>query len=386
MSLWLLVPRDPLIFRDGKPFTAVPGERAKSLRYPFPSTVAGAVRTLAGTDPATGEFDSARIQELLRFSIRGPLLVELNEDGKINDWLFPAPADALLLKGNSDEQAVRYWLTPVEMPDGCEANLDGLTLVGPAKVEKEKPYPNPPSYWHQEQYLHWLETPQDGPVALAELGIRGPQHENRTHVSIAPETRSAIPGALFQTSGLEFTQLEWEADETPDLHQARTLALYVETDASLQEGIGALGGERRIVRWQSSQETLPACPDRLKEKIIAQKYCRLVLMTPAKFADGFLPDWFSKEYDVSVQAVALPRYQTVSGWDYDKNKPKPTSRLVPAGSVYYLKFGEKTQADAFVDSVWMQTISDDEQDRLDGFGMALLGTWDGRLRKMEVNS
>ena len=178
MSLWLLVPRDPLIFRDGKPFTAVPGERAKSLRYPYPSTVAGAVRTLAGTDPDSGDFDSAQIQELLRLSIRGPLLVELDKSGKINDWLFPAPADALLLKGDSEEQAIRHWLAPVEMPDGCESDLDGLALVGPAKILKEKSHSNPPYYWRQEQFLHWLDTPQDGPVALDELGVRGPQHES----------------------------------------------------------------------------------------------------------------------------------------------------------------------------------------------------------------
>ena len=191
---------------------------------------------------------------------------------------------------------------------------------------------------------------------------------------------------MFQTSGLEFIQLERGADETPDLYQARTLALYIETDAALQDGIGALGGERRIVRWQATQETLPTCPDRLKEKIIAQKHCRLVFLTPAKFDTGFLPDWFLKQYDLSLRAVALPRYQTVSGWDYNKNKPKPTSRLVPAGAVYYLKFGEKTQADEFVEAVWMQPISDNEQDRLDGFGLAVPGTWDGNLRKMEVNS
>ena len=51
MSLWLIVPRDPLIFRDGKPFTATPGERSNSLGFPFPSTLAGAVRTLVGADP-----------------------------------------------------------------------------------------------------------------------------------------------------------------------------------------------------------------------------------------------------------------------------------------------------------------------------------------------
>jgi hypothetical protein len=31
----------------------------------------------------------------------------------------------------------------------------------------------------------------------------------------------------------------------------------------------------------------------------------------------------------------------------------------------------------------MQTVSDDEQDRRDGFGLAALGAWDGTSLKME---
>ena len=64
MSLWIIEPRDPLVFGDGKPFSAVPGSRAKSLPFPHPSTVAGAMRTRSGTDPK-GRFDSRRIDELL---------------------------------------------------------------------------------------------------------------------------------------------------------------------------------------------------------------------------------------------------------------------------------------------------------------------------------
>ncbi|MFZ2521089.1 MAG: type III-B CRISPR module-associated Cmr3 family protein, partial [Anaerolineae bacterium] len=31
MKTWLIEPRDPLIFRDGRPFSASPGARAKTL-------------------------------------------------------------------------------------------------------------------------------------------------------------------------------------------------------------------------------------------------------------------------------------------------------------------------------------------------------------------
>ena len=45
-----------------------------------------------------------------------------------------------------------------------------------------------------------------------------------------------------------------------------------------------------------------------------------------------------------------------------------------------------TPINRFVDRVWMQTVSDEAQARLDGFGLAVLGAWDGKLHEMEVKS
>ncbi|HZQ09120.1 MAG TPA: type III-B CRISPR module-associated Cmr3 family protein, partial [Anaerolineae bacterium] len=56
MSVWLIEPRDPLIFRDGRPFNPTPGARAISLPFPYPSTLAGAVRTRVGQNE-NGVFD-----------------------------------------------------------------------------------------------------------------------------------------------------------------------------------------------------------------------------------------------------------------------------------------------------------------------------------------
>jgi len=43
----LIEPRDPLIVRDGRPFTNSPGARAKSLPFPLPQTLAGATAPAA---------------------------------------------------------------------------------------------------------------------------------------------------------------------------------------------------------------------------------------------------------------------------------------------------------------------------------------------------
>ena len=73
----------------------------------------------------------------------------------------------------------------------------------------------------------------------------------------------------------------------------------------------------------------------------------------------------------------------VSGWDYKEGKPKPTRRLVPAGSVFFLK--DIQDVDEFIASVWMSNVSDGAQNRRDGFGLAVLGAWDGQIAEMEVS-
>ena len=378
MSLWLIVPRDPLIFRDGKPFTATPGERSNSLGFPFPSTLAGAVRTLVGPDHKNG-YDQNRVETLKAISMRGPALVELTADGQISNWFFPAPADALLVEDRASQQVKRYALAPIKLPDGAVTDMEGLALVGTASHVKDKPYKRAPHYWDQKTMEAWLDEAKGGVVEPKTMGLSELTRETRTHDSIDPATQSSREGALFQTSGMEFVRTELNTEDR--LKEAYSLALALETDADLKGGTDFLGGERRVVRWQKTQSALPKCPEAVKQKIMERKHCRLILATPAHFEKGFLPTRLKKDFNVKVTAAALSRYQTISGWDYAKaggGEPKPTRRLVPAGSVYFLDLSGVADIEAFVNAVWLQAISDDDQSRCDGFGLALLGAMEVR--------
>ena len=92
----------------------------------------------------------------------------------------------------------------------------------------------------------------------------------------------------------------------------------------------------------------------------------------------------ARRFTIAPDAKAFPR----PGEDVVRQRmPKAHPRLVPAGSVYFLKFeGNPTQAEIekFIAAAWLQPVSDDEQSRNDGFGLALLGAWDGGLYEMEV--
>lgn len=385
MSVWLIEPRDPVIFRDGKPFSATPGARATSLPFPHPSTLAGAVRTRAGQD-GNGVFDKSRIDKLLQIKVRGPILAEIDRNGGVVEYLFPAPADCFVIEVEDDEnQGQRLWVRPVEAKGGEQTNLeDNLKPISVNPVRKDKAHPQSPHFWKWQALREWLIAPADDRILVAKLGISGLTMESRLHVSISPETGTALEGALFQTSGLEFARVEHKK-----LSEAKHYALAVETDVNdLSEGIDFLGGERRMINWRQSSSAFPECPDEIKQAILKNKHCRLLLATPAIFTAGYLPAWIKQlipGLTVKIVAAAVPRYQAISGWDYATGKPKASRRLTPARSVYFLELdGGEAAIEKFVDAVWMQNVSDDEQDRRDGFGLALLGTWDGTIPILEA--
>lgn len=406
MTTWIIEARDPLIVRDGRPFGAIPGARAASYSFPFPSTTTGGVRTRFGLGNDRDFDDESQKAELIaevkRIAVRGPLLVELDDDtDAITDWFAPAPADALLLNLDPPERdrAVLRQLAPRDLAEAVTTNLpNGLLPVCLTTGDKGKPCDNAPRYWRWKKFEHWLLDPAaltNEAMVLSALGHDGPAHEARTHVSVQPGTWTAAEGALFQTRGLEFTHHEPRRERSAArrlLSMTNRLALAVVTDASgIKPGLAPLGGERRIVHWRESEPDsakLPECPPALVERISKTGACRLVLLTPAHFTEGFRPQSQTISHagvTPQLKAVASARPQVVSGWDFEIKKPKPTRRLVPMGAVFFLKLdGDEEARREWVEQIWMQCISDNEQVRRDGFGLAVLGAWSGECPTFEV--
>lgn len=408
MTTWLIEPRDPLIVRDGRPFGPDPGARAESLPFPFPSTTSGGIRTQAGKD-ADGVFpigDQQLISKLLGMEVRGPLLVDLDEEGEVASWLFPAPADALLLKGEDEGTARLYRLVPLELPEGAATDLTAtsdngqsemLAPVGLTEAVRDKPYHPAPRFWNQRAFYDWLQDATRGAdrggthlteLSPADLGHGGPLRDQRLHVRLDPETLAAVEGFLFLTEGRAFARPRSDAAAPlPPVH----MALAVQTDAELKEGIAPLGGERRLMRWyRSKEQAWPEPPEGLLDTISQEAACRLLLLTPAHFERGWRPSWLlqqSEEAQVRLAATAIGRPQVVSGWDFERNQPKPSRRLAPAGSVFFLRLGPDREANRrWAEAMWMSCVSDDDQSRKDGFGLVVLGSWSGQLAQIKENS
>jgi CRISPR-associated protein Cmr3 len=402
MRVWILEPRDPLIARDAKPFGI--GVRAATLPFPFPSTLTGAARTRAGLE--NGIFDPHRkingiglAETVKAIPVRGPLLVELDEEtGQIRTWLAPAPLDALLQRNAG---RVVHRLVPLDSHKGF-TNLrqrphagDSLDPVGLTSHIPGKPYGEKaiPRFWYWEKFAEWLCNPQQlvsTVMKIEELGHHGAPSETRTHVAIDPDSQTALDGRLFQTRGLEFSH-----GNSHDLAGVKRLALAVAVDDAplsdrIANGLAPIGGERRIAAWRLSDNgSFPTgCLGRLQDQIASDRACRLILLTPAYFAAGSKPGFLSEDRSgvkVTLRAFASKREQVVSGWDFAKPGPKGTRRLAPAGSVYFLTLdGGEADIKRWVEQTWMSCVSDDPEFRRDGFGLAALGQWSGKLESMEV--
>lgn len=432
MTIWLIDPHEPLIFREGKPFEATPGAHAKSLPFPFPSTTAGALRTQSrlNEDGVFELLEGEKADDLKTISVRGPLLVSLKPDGEtIEQWLIPAPADALLLnvkeddqlkgKGNEDKKEIVRQLLPLNIDTEKDKVYTDFTLkqsdepgalqvVGLPLNEDdsslEKPHKKAPRYWYWSAFEQWLHSPFSQQT-IATLGTNGPVQEMRVHVAMDHDTRAGKEGRLFDTSSLEFTHIKVPSTSDKEagspLQRAQRLALALITDDGEQKikeerllrNMGTLGGERRLVTWRESDEKLPPCPEKVKEQIIAKKRCRLFLLTPAYFSQGYRPTWLCQQRMSGVQpklrAIAIHRPQVVSGWDMAANKAKPSRRLAPAGTVLFLELEgnqEEKAIEEWINQTWFSCISDDvdssngstedpKQYRRDGFGLAVLGAW-----------
>jgi CRISPR-associated protein Cmr3 len=357
----------------------------------MPSTIAGGLRNKAGLDEH-GTFDQARSTAVQQVQITGPLLVELDDSGTTIRWFAPAPADALALSSPVPKHVGIVRLLPLESPAGVVTNMptheQPLALVGMRQHDPRKPFANPPRFWTWCTMEQWLLNARDGEHAIEALGVSGLAEDARTHVSIDPTTQTAVTGALFQTRGLEFTG----SGRPPRRLALAAMAskpnqkrLGFNAFENFRRGLAPLGGERRIAAWRRAGEgaELPKLRDDVRNCIARAGACRLLLLTPAIFRDGFRPSWLFEERDgvkPTLVAAAVPRSQVISGWNLQAGTPKPTRRLAPAGSVYFLKLsGTVAQREAWLTNHWMTCVSDAAQDRCDGFGLAVFGCWDGRL-------
>ncbi len=390
--------RDPLVARDGRPFGAGQGNRMRSSVWLYPSVVAGSFRTMLAKE-ANRRFDAATQDELLKIEVAGVLPLA-------GERLYlPAPNDCLL-----DEKGKVFRARPAELREGEGADwpVEGLRPVLLDAQDNFKPQPGP-AFWHVCQYVNWL-TCNDVDLANWLTGqkfdgqsddfLSTATEDLRDHVSLDPDTGAAEEGLLFTTTSIGSRALPRQqrppGPAKPIGKPRRECFAEIELTARVENvpdwGRQALsnlsvwhplGGERRLAHWGTHSEGGAwKCPEDVTNALGKMNQITMTLATPAIFHDGWKPGWLGENLQglpvtggprLTLVGVCIQRWRAVSGWSYKTGGPKAIRRVVPAGGVYFFK--SNSNDNSVLASHWLRSVSDGEQERRDGFGLAVWGTW-----------
>ncbi|VTS00801.1 type III-B CRISPR module-associated Cmr3 family protein [Tuwongella immobilis] len=417
-----LTAQDPLVARDGRPFGAGSGTRMKSLAWLSPSVVAGSFRTAWAkhNEIENQTFNDALVKKLKAFEIAGVFPMVADE------LYLPCPNDVVLVPNKDECQpATAVAAKPYSNwpSDGAGCDLPhGIkpVILSPGDAPDDFKPESLPKWWPMWAMTQWLLENEVSFLNNSENRypfLDSPHLEERDHVEIEPGSGAAKDGRLFTTAALNLTQMKRYKQKMPSPTKKVECKLnevkkelpipespFVNIDlATRVRGTGGqpidylhpLGGERRLVRWH--QEATGAnpwgCPADLAAKLKGAPRVRMVLVSPGIFQHGWQPGWLKLEGKevkylegtppmpnakagpkLRLVGVCNERWKAISGWSYEKNKvgPKAIRRMVPAGAVYFFEVLENRE---HLPELWLESVCDDEQDRRDGFGLAVWGTW-----------
>ena len=208
--------------------------------------------------------------------------------------------------------------------------------------------------------------------------------ETRVGVGLDSIQRRAADGALFSMEALSLHKAE-HARGKPERGKF-DVGFLVETDGvRLPDSLTLrFGGDGR---GALSRRVEAAFPEPDYNAIARARRCRLVLTTPGIFTRGWQPTGTSGEglefrFDLHgvkgrLTCAAVPRAETVSGFDVAKRMPKPAQRVAPTGSVYWLEDLETTPnalRNLAARGLWSDSV-ENESRRAEGFNRVAIGAW-----------
>lgn len=376
----LIEPLDVLILRGNKLF-ADAGSHGEALMPPWPSVAAGAVRSRmladARIDPAAFAAGRADIDPTLAASlgsVETPGTFRVTHFGLARNTgsdeaptfeaLLPLPAD---LSVDQDEHATT--LQPTQLHPSL-ASSHPLPLT-PVLRQPEAGKPKGGlwltaagiSAWQRGEALdkhkgHWLASSElwqlDPRLGIALEAGKATVAEGQLYTS---EAIALKPGVAF------VTRVQGSPGVLP------------------QNGLLRFGGDGHGARVRQAACALPMCDSAALAQ--AGRF-RLLLTSPGIFPQGWqLPGmdvtpgdgrWHFHGASARLVCAAVPRMETVSGWDVARRQPKPALRAAPTGSVYWLN---DFQGDAAaLDALQRDGMPcSDPSRRAEGFNACLLAAY-----------
>jgi CRISPR-associated protein Cmr3 len=390
-TLLTIACRDSIVARDSRPFGFNQGNRMRSLAWPLPGIVSGSLRSAIGK-AAGRQFSTETALALLETEIAGVFPVA---EGCL---YLPAPEDAVVHPNRSTLRA-----SPKAAVTGdCDWPVTALRPVGLTTAqapEDFKPAPAP-AWWPVDRLATWLSlTGIDESFTFDRRFLHSPIEEVRTHVAIDPARGAAEEGNLFTTAALALRALprHGSLSEQNGSGAFASISLSVrvracdwcERTVEHLDALHPLGGERRIAHWKATAEACAgwACPTEIRSALAEHTKIRMTLASPAIFGEGWKPAWLGTDLigappgsrtRLRLVGASIKRWQVVSGWSLanlpgQPRGPKPIKRIVPAGGTYFFETVDGGAKD--LANLWLEPVSDEPQDRRDGFGLAVWGVW-----------
>lgn len=379
-AYYFVEPTDTIFVRGNMAFGDT-GEHGPSLMPPPPSLFAGAFRSaILGRDAgAMHEFLSQdhALDPRLQASLGTPdrpgnfriawlsLALVHPSDGKSEpnvESIHPLPGDLLRMPSGC------VTLQPRDCPDLVVSSGDLPQRATLVADKQEKPRSG---HWLRQSGLaRHLQgrLPENGQtIESRHLYRRDP----RLGIGLDADARSVQEGLIYTTEGFAFKP-----------GSGFLIGINGADGLLPDEGLLRLGGDGRSARYQKVDFQAP----RVADVAGPNGRFRLILQTPALFAQGWLPDGITRQGDeyrlegsgfsARLTCAAVGRREVVSGWDLFHWRPKPAQAAVPSGSVYWFDRFEGDPgklAEWVMGGLWGE--NPDRQRRAEGYNLAWLAAW-----------
>lgn len=369
-------PLDVLFLRGNKLF-GDPGSYGECLIPPWPSVAAGAIRSRMLVDEAVdlaafgrGDFVHATLGTPASpgaFMLAGFYLARRNADGDV-EVLFTPPADLVISKPEArlaaEELGIRN-LAPqvIDLPSSFPLPELPVLAQGAARDKLAS------GYWLTQQ--GWAAYLQGKTPTAAQLVHSSElwRFDARVGIGMNATTRSVEDGKLFSAQAVA-------------MNPGVGFVAAVSGAVPPADGLLRFGGDGRAATIQTAAISLPA-PD--YDAIASAQRCRIVLTSPGLFPAGWKLLGCNDDNRVVLPggitailvSAAVPRAETLSGWDLACRQPKPARRVAPAGSVYWLAELQGTPAalrKLVENGLWSELCEDDGR-RAEGFNRIALAKW-----------
>lgn len=352
---WIFIePNDVWMFRDNKPFAAATNFVARTTFPPSPQVIQGAIRSysyLNGTPIGNAD-------DMGGLSLMGPFVAHRGKDGKPIRY-FPAPLDLFHHKDQELELELfaHGRLEPkadFETDHPLGTNWHPIAKPSGGAEGKGKGYQEAEGWLTEDQFRDYLQGKEVHGTLIKNDQVY--QIENRMGLALEYKRRTHRESMLYNA---EFARLCDGFGLLVCIKEAPH-KIFEKTTGTILIGGESRFGEYTVVSAPKSAELRFDKPDKLK----------VVLLTPAYFSGGWQPTdgkWSQWVGGGTLVSAVIGKPEYLSGWDLQKNQPRPLRTFVPAGSVFYFE-GAEWKGDAFTENATT------DYDKM-GFGTVALGTW-----------